>query len=123
MYDSDDENSIFQMKQNKRKSLKVARDVKAKKREERRKTQISLNFNPVCTSTQNNFAQVTREPDPWDYGAGYMDRTIDSVGRPYYPGYAPFAEDLRDEPQIYRGQDLYVENSQYDSDRTFIEDY
>ena len=72
-----------------------------------------LKFNPVCTSTHNNFAQVTREPDPWDYGAGYMDRTIDFVGR---PGYAAFAEDLRVEPQIYRGQDLYVENSQYDSE-------
>ena len=70
MYDSDDENSVFQMKESKRKGLKVARDVKAKKREERKKTApILLNFNPVCTSTQNNFAQVTREPDPWDYGA------------------------------------------------------
>ena len=115
---------MFQMKENKRKGLKVARDVKAKKREERKKmAPILLNFNPVCTSTQHNFAQVTREPDPWHHEAGYMDWTIDFVGTPYYPGYAPFAEDLRVEPQIYRGQDLYVENSQYDSDRTFVEDY
>ena len=44
------------------------------------------------TSTQN-FMQDCREPQLRDYGAGYMDRTIDSVGRPYYPGYGPFAED------------------------------
>jgi len=107
------------MKEMKRKGLKIARDIKAKKQEERKRSPILVNFRPVCTSTQNNFAQISRDPDPWDYGAGYMDRTIDFVGRPYYPGYAPFAEDLRSEPQIYRGQDP----SQYDSDITFVEDY
>ena len=29
-----------------------------------------------------------------------MDRTVDNVGRPYYPGYGPFAEDYRVEPRI-----------------------
>ena len=45
-----------------------------------------------------------------------MDRTIDLLGRPYYPGYVPFE---RSEPQIYRSQNA----SQYDSDITIVEDY
>ena len=44
--------------------------------------------------------QDWREPQPMGYGAGYLDRTISSVGRPYYPGYGPFAEDFRVEPQV-----------------------
>ena len=42
VYDSDDENSIFQMKENKRKGLKVTRDVKAKNdKKERRRLQFA----------------------------------------------------------------------------------
>ena len=53
--------------------------------------------------------QDPREPQAMDYGAGYLDRTIDSVGRAYYPGYGPFAEDFRVEPQVYN-----------DPDRTYV---
>ena len=50
-----------------------------------------------------------------------MDRTIDFVGEPYYPGYGPFAEDLRVEPQIYSNADsTYVETG---SSYNFVEDY
>ena len=54
--------------------------------------------------------QGSREPRPMDYGAVYLDRTIDYVGRPYYPGYGPFTEDFRVEPQVYN-----------DPDRTYVE--
>ena len=122
IYDSDDENSIFHMQEVKKSNLKKAREVKAQKREAAKNSQILLNFRPVCTSTQNNFMQDCREPQPWDYGAGPLDRTIDYMGRPYYPGYGPFAEDFRVEPQIYSDPDrTYVETSgSYDD---FVEDY
>ena len=110
IYDSDDENSIFHMQEAKKSNLKKAREVKAQKREAAKHSPILLNFKPVCTSTQNNYMQDWREPQPWDYGAGYMDRTTDFVGRPYYPGYGPFAEDLRVEPRI-----------EVDLDRTYVE--
>ena len=63
--------------------------------------------------------QDWREPQPWDYGAGLMDRTIDFVGRPYYPGYGPFAEDFRVEPRIEMDPDRTVVDS-YDD---IVEDY
>ena len=117
VYDSDDENSIFNMKENKNKSLKYAREVKAQKREAKRNTPVLLNFNPVCTSSQNNFVGESvhvREPQLWDYGAGYMDRTIDYMGRAYFPSCRPFAEDLRDEPQIYNDPDrTFVDSKEY----------
>ena len=111
VYDSDDENSIFNMKENKNKSLKYAREVKAQKREAKRNTPV------LCTSSQNNFVGESvhfREPQPWDYGAGYMDRTIDYMGRAYFPSCRPFAEDLRDEPQIYNDPDrTFVDSKEY----------
>jgi len=90
LYDSDgDENSIFNMKENKRKSLKYAKEVKA---QAKKNTPVLLNFNPVCTSTQNNCVAESvhvREPQPWDYGAGYMDQTID-YGKTIFPRIWPF---------------------------------
>jgi len=56
---------------------------------------------PACT--QNNFAQVARESDPWDYWAGYMDRKSDFVGRPYT---------TQDMDHIGRGLKSWATNSQ-----------
>jgi len=43
-----------------------------------------------------------------------MDQNIDLMGRPYYPRYGPFAEDLRVELTIYNDPDkIFVDSKDY----------
>ena len=82
--DSDDEEALSQMKEARKEKLRKARETKAKKQPIKQHVVVNaLNFRPVCTSTQTNSPQSFRKSNPWDYGAGYMDETIDMLGRPF----------------------------------------